>query len=92
MHHKVWVLILNIKRFISFNFRPLILGSRKDELELDRDSGGDSNTPPDAEALRIQIQLVEGYLEDALKANRREEAQLLQKNLNELLTCLANLN
>lgn len=66
-------------------------GGRKEELELDPD-GVDSNAAPDAEALRIQIQLVEGYIEDALKANRTEEAELLKTNLNELLTCLANLN
>ena len=65
-------------------------GARKDELELDEN--GDANAPPDADALRIQIQLVEGYIEDALKANRTEEADLLRANLNELLNCLANLN
>lgn len=71
--------------------------ARKDELELGDDGSmgggaGGSNGTPDAEALRIQIQLVEGYIEDALKANRSEEAQLLKANLNELLTCLANLD
>lgn len=65
-------------------------GARKDELDLDEN--GDANAPPDADALRIQIQLVERYIEDALKANRTEEADLLRANLNELLTCLANLN
>lgn len=64
-------------------------GGRRDELEIEENA---SNASADAEALRIQIQLVEGYIEDAVKANRTEEAELLKANLNELLTCLANLN
>lgn len=41
-------------------------------------------------ALRIQIQLVEAYLNDALKQKKFDEANILQQNLNELLTTLAN--
>ena len=36
-------------------------------------------------ALRIQIKLVEGYLNDALKHNKLEEARILEKNLNDLM-------
>ena len=36
-------------------------------------------------ALKIQIQQVECYLDDALKNNKYEEAAILQNNLNELL-------
>ena len=41
-------------------------------------------------ALRIQIQLVEGYLQEAVKHKKHEEAKLLQQNLNELLNELVN--
>lgn len=41
-------------------------------------------------ALRIQIQLVEGYLQEAIKHKKHEEAKLLQQNLNELLNELVN--
>ncbi len=41
-------------------------------------------------ALRIQIQLVEKYLEDALKQNKQDEAKILRKNLNELLNSLVD--
>lgn len=43
------------------------------------------------EALRVQIQLVEAYLNDAKKQNKSEESKMLQKNLNELLETLASL-
>ncbi len=41
-------------------------------------------------ALRVQIQLVEKYLDDALKQNKHDEATLLRKNLNELLNSLVD--
>ena len=41
-------------------------------------------------ALRIQIQLVEGYLKDAQRQNKPDEVNLLQRNLNELLNMLVN--
>jgi len=41
-------------------------------------------------ALKVQIQMVEGYLEEALKQDKYEEANLLQKNLNELLDMQEN--
>jgi hypothetical protein len=41
-------------------------------------------------ALRIQIQLVENYLQDAIKHNKKEEAETLRKNLNELLNALVD--
>lgn len=41
-------------------------------------------------ALKIQIKLVEKYLEEALKSNKHDEAKILQKNLNELLNSLVD--
>jgi hypothetical protein len=41
-----------------------------------------------SDAVRIQIQLVEGYLNDAIKQNRMDEARILEKNLNDLLDTL----
>lgn len=41
-------------------------------------------------ALRIQIQLVENYLQDAIKHNKKEEAETLRRNLNELLNALVD--
>ena len=41
-------------------------------------------------ALRIQIQLVEGYLKDARKHNKIDEISALEQNLNELLNNLVN--
>lgn len=43
------------------------------------------------EALRVQIQLVEAYLNDAKKQNKFEESKILEQNLNELLETLASL-
>lgn len=74
-------------------------GVKRGELLEDVVDGGGGEmaangemTNSDTEALRIQIQLVERYLEDAVKANKKEEAELLRANLNELLTTLANMN
>jgi hypothetical protein len=39
-------------------------------------------------AIRIQIQMVEGYLNDAIKHNKIDEARILEKNLNDLLDSL----
>ena len=39
-------------------------------------------------AIRIQIQMVEGYLIDAIKHNKIDEARILEKNLNDLLDSL----
>lgn len=57
-------------------------------------AGATPNSPDEDKknALRIQIQLVEAYLDDAIKKNKKSEADILRKNLNELLTSLANLN
>lgn len=48
-------------------------------------------TRNEQEALRVQIQLVEAYLDDAKKQKKTEEVKILQQNLNELLQTLANL-
>lgn len=42
-------------------------------------------------AIRIQIQLVEKYLDEALKLNKYEEADSLRRNLNELLNSLVDI-
>ena len=59
-------------------------------IEAAEDPNSSTNTIENEQnkALKIQIQLVEGYLEDALRQNKRDEASLLQKNLNELLNML----
>ena len=58
--------------------------SKKDDSTL-ADGGFEPNMSDQANALKIQIQLVNGYLEEAIKANRYEEAEILQQNLSELL-------
>jgi hypothetical protein len=66
----------------------------KEEINEDRKSVSSkkSYTAPNEQekALRIQIQLVEQYLRDAVKQNKQEEAAILQRNLNELLNTLVN--
>lgn len=54
--------------------------SEERQTDSNRNNGNDSNN-----ALRIQIEQVESYLDDALKHNKYEEAAILQNNLNELL-------
>lgn len=60
-------------------------GQNIDIIENNENSLSHGDDNEQQKALRIQIQLVEGYLDDALKQNKYEEADLLQKNLNELL-------
>ena len=57
-------------------------------IEAAEDPSRSPNANEQNKALKIQIQLVEGYLEDALRQNKHDEASLLQKNLNELLNML----
>jgi hypothetical protein len=61
-------------------------------LEKDDDTAqtNDDYETDQQKALKIQIQLVENYLEDAIKQNKHEEASILQKNLNELLNMLVD--
>ena len=47
-------------------------------------------TSEEDKALRVQIQLVEGYLKDAKKHKKYDEVRLLEQNLNELLNNLVN--
>jgi hypothetical protein len=56
-------------------------GCAPSEVGGDGEAGGGG----EASALKIQIQLVTGYLGEALRANRYEEAEILEHNLNELL-------
>ena len=57
---------------------------KKDDSTL-ADGGFEPDMSDQANALKIQIQLVNSYLEEAIKANRYEEAEILQQNLNELV-------
>ncbi len=63
--------------------------SEKASNSLEDDDSSNSNKISEQErALRIQIQLVENYLQDAIKQNKKEEADILRQNLNELLNTL----
>lgn len=54
-----------------------------------RPSVNDNSTKSvDNDALRIQIKLVESYLNDAIKHNKMDEARMLEQNLNDLLDSL----
>lgn len=61
------------------NFKAPTVTSKKTN-SCSKLNGSDSEN-----ALKIQIQQVECYLDDALKNNKYEEAAILQNNLNELL-------
>jgi hypothetical protein len=75
------------------------LGEDVDKLSInenDSDSAslnsrqGALNDDDKTNAIRIQIQIVEGYLSDALKQNRMDEAKILEKNLQDLWDILEN--
>lgn len=74
----------------SDGWLPNVKSFHKQETFAENETEGnsdrnDNNLSVQDKALRVQIQLVESYLEEALKQNKYEEADLLQKNLNELL-------
>ena len=74
--------------------------SQEDTLDLNEPNGDDMDAKSlssqkrvkseKEKAIRIQIQLVEKYLDEALKQNKFDEADSLRKNLNELLNTLVD--
>ncbi len=80
-------LLLDENDFDDSNEDETFEGSDSTSLKSKKSNTGVSE---EDRALRIQIQLVESYLKDARRHNKKDEINALEQNLNELLNNLVN--
>jgi len=80
-------LLLDENDFDDSNEDKTFEGSDSTSLKSKKSNTGVSE---EDRALRIQIQLVESYLKDARRHNKKDEINALEQNLNELLNNLVN--
>jgi hypothetical protein len=80
-------LLLDENDFDDSNEDEIFEGSDSTSIKSKKSNTGVSE---EDRALRIQIQLVESYLKDARRHNKKDEINALEQNLNELLNNLVN--